>query len=202
MVGWYTLPTPCAILTLHFRRTAAVRHKHRHLGVRRPAVGYRSLRRLRHRMLSRQRLPAGRVCLLLRQAKLVVGAAETMRLALAAVPLTAVGRDLPADLAYCDCTTLPCTPFIGQPMASGANTNAKAGHCLLARITHLCSCLLGWRTGENGNGQLGDGTTSSTGAPVFVSSSGYTSLATSLAAGGAHSCVAIDYGRQAALCFG
>lgn len=189
-----------------------MRHKHRHLGVRRPAVGYRSLRRLRHRMLSRQRLPAGRVCLLLRQAKLVVGAAETMRLALAAVPLTAVGRDLPADLAYCDCTTLPCTPFIGQPMASG--TNADTGRTLLAHqehshifllfalAHHLPSYMLPWHAGENGNGQLGDGTTSSTGAPVFVSSSGYTSLATSLAAGGAHSCVAIDYGRQAAICFG
>ena len=56
--------------------------------------------------------------------------------------------------------------------------------------------------GFNSELQLGDGSSTNRLAPVPVSAFNGIAAATFLAAGNMHSCVAVDYGRQPALCWG
>ena len=58
------------------------------------------------------------------------------------------------------------------------------------------------RAGYNANSQIGDGSSTNQQAPVPVATISGIASTTFLAAGRGHSCVAVDYGREAAMCWG
>lgn len=64
------------------------------------------------------------------------------------------------------------------------------------------SCHLSLSAGSNNIGQLGDGTFEGRTLPVNVTAVGSVRKATFLAAGYLHSCVAINFGSEPAMCWG
>ncbi|KAI7843140.1 hypothetical protein COHA_003311 [Chlorella ohadii] len=83
------------------------------------------------------------------------------------------------------------------------NLNTSNQHCGRPKSA-VCSKAIGlpMATGYNWDGRLGDGTTTGRDSPVNVANVGSVSKATFLAAGLAHTCVAVNFGAEAAMCWG
>ena len=70
------------------------------------------------------------------------------------------------------------------------------------QLPFVAHILASSRAGFNDASQLGDGSSTARLTPVPVSIVGNSAAATFLAAGESHSCVVINYGSEAAMCWG